>query len=150
MRVLRCIWTSTFWACPSCSSTTLPPASSLPLVTARPPSTSLQSLLCPTSVWTFCSWPVSRWALPVWHGLPSCVRVSAACWPWWWCSAASAPSAPRVLCSCSRGICWARWPWWLCPASCSRALSRWATSSCRASSTPLVPASLQATLPPSS
>ena len=41
-------------------------------------------------------------------------------------------------------------PWWPFPASCSRALSLWATSSCRASSTPLVPASLQATLQPSS
>ena len=48
------------------------------------------------------------------------------------------------------GACWARSPWWPSPASCSRASSRWATSSCRASSTPLVPASLQATLPPSS
>ena len=76
--------------------------------------------------------------------------VPAACWPWWWCSAASALSTPRVMCSCSRGICWARWPWWLCPASCSRASSLWATSSCRASSTPLAPASLQAILPPSS
>ena len=71
LQILRCIWISTFWACPSCSSTTLPPASSLPLATARPPSTSLQSLLCPTSAWTSCSSPVSRWASPVWHGLPS-------------------------------------------------------------------------------
>ncbi len=39
---------------PSCSSTTLPPASSLRLATARPRSTSLPSRLCPTSAWTSC------------------------------------------------------------------------------------------------